>query len=102
MTNPNTLGISFKYESRSLFRNVRPVNNIIDDFTANNIPYVKLDSEKMQYGSWDLIIAFSKQENYERFVAGELSVDDLWIKADKGQEHVVNPLKAAKRAAAGN
>lgn len=102
MTTPSTLGISFKYESRSLFRNVRPVNDIIDDLTSKQIPYVKIDPEEMKYGSWELIIAFSKQETYQRFITGELSANDLWIKTDSSQGRLVNPLKAAKRAAAGN
>lgn len=101
MTEETPLAISFKYESRTLFRNVRPLSDILDDFKTNNILHVHIDPEEIKYGSWNLVIAFAKQENYDLFVAGQLSPEDLW-KADKtSEQHRVNPLKAAKRAAAG-
>lgn len=101
MSDSITLGISFKYESRTLFRNVRPVDDILDDFKKNGIPHVHIDPDEMKYGSWNLIIAFAKQENYDLFHEGKISASDLWDTSDKSEQRSVNPLKAAKRAAAG-
>jgi len=101
MLDTTTLGISFQYESRTLFRNVRPVGDILDDFKKNDILHVHVDPDEIKYGSWNLIIAFAKQENYDLFMVGKLSPTDLWQTSDKSEQRSINPLKAAKRAAAG-
>jgi len=99
MFDTKTLGISFKYESRSLFRNVRPVEEILDDFKRNGIPHIHIDPVETKYGNWNLVVAFSRQENCELFKAGKLSLDDLWQSSNHSQQFSTNPQKTAKRAA---
>ncbi len=100
MPDDSMLGIAFKYESRTLFRNVRPIDEIIEDFKQRDIPHVRIDPAVMKYGRWDLVIAFAEDENHQLFKAGELTVNDLWQSPRREQQRRVNPLKAAKRAAA--
>lgn len=103
MNDPAALAVSIKFESCTLFRNVRPVRDILDDFDANSIPYVRIDPAVAKYGSWQVVIAFSDRNNYEEYTNGGLTLKDLvgtWQTAATEGVRSVNPLKAAKRAAA--
>lgn len=103
MNGSAALAVSFKFESSILFRNVRPVDDILDDFEVNGIPHVHIDPAVAKYGSWQVVIAFSDRNNYEKYVNGELTLKDLigtWQTAATEGVRGINPLKAAKRAAA--
>ncbi len=95
------LGISIKYESRTIFRNVRPVDEIIAEFEEKKIPYMPIDPEEMKYGNWDIVVAFEQQESYDQFKEGKITLKTDWLSTGQTQAQRVNPLKASKRAHAG-
>ncbi len=96
------LAVSIKYESRSIYRNVRPIGDILQEFEAKEIAHTQIDPEILKYGTWNIVVAFSKPENYELFKEGKITIEKDWLQSgSKGAEQSVNPLKASKRAAGG-
>lgn len=101
MPQQQELGISIKFESRTIFRNVRPVNEIISEFEDKQIPYIPVDPARMKYGNWNIVVAFDQQENYEEFRAGKINLASDWLSSGQAQKVNINPLKASKRAHGG-
>ena len=101
MTQEPRLGISIKYESRTIFRNVRPVNDIIAEFEEKKIPHLPIDPEHMRYGNWEIVVAFARQESCDRLKNGEIKFQTDWLGSGQPQKKSVNPLKASKRAHGG-
>ncbi len=100
MQEQSILGIAIKYESKTIFRGTRPVADILQDFEGKDIPYVAISPDQMKYGSWELIIAFQRVENKEKFLAEQGQLSQEWLGISQVQAQKVNPLKASKRAAA--
>ncbi len=99
MNQQTQMGISIKYESGTIFRGARPVEDIIAEFSEKKIPHVAVDPATQKYGSWDIVIAFEKQENFEKYSTGELTIPGEWLGMTQAKAQKVNPLKASKRAA---
>ncbi len=98
MSENSRLGISIKYESRTIFRNVQPIEDIITEFDSKKIKYVSINPEVMRYGNWDIIVAFDRDDSYRLYCEGKIQLDPGWLAADRQQSLKVNPLKASKRA----
>ncbi len=92
------LGVSIKYESRTIFRNVRPVAEIIAEFEEKQIPHVPIDPSEMKYGNWDIVVAFEQDDLCEQFKSGQITMTADWLASSQGQKLKINPLKASKRA----
>lgn len=92
-------GVAIKYENKLIFRNVRPVDEIVKEFEEKEILHAAIDPADMKYGSWNVVIAFSTQESYDQYKAGDIKFSNDWITGGASQERRVNPLKASKRAA---
>jgi len=98
MSASSRLGISIKYESRTIFRNVQPVEDIITEFNSKNIKYVSISPEVMKYGNWDIVVAFDRDDSYQLYQDGKIRIDSGWLSAGQQQAQKINPLKASKRA----
>ncbi len=94
-------GIAIRYESKLISRNVRPVNEILQEFEQKEILHTTIDPAQMKYGNWDIVIEFADQRNYDQFKSGQLKLDADWLSGGQAQEQRINPLKASKRAAGG-
>jgi len=94
-------GIAIRYESKLISRNVRPVNEILQEFEQKEILHTTIDPAEMKYGNWDIVIEFADQKNYDQFKSGQLKLDADWLSGGQAQEQRINPLKASKRAAGG-
>ncbi len=101
MMQDSSLAISIKYESKTIFRGARPVEEIVSEFEKRQIPHVALDPGVLSYGNWDIVVAFDKEDNFARFANGEITIEADWLGAGAARQHRVNPLKASKRAHGG-
>ncbi len=93
--------IALRFEGGPIFRNVRPVEDLLEEFKGKNIEYVHVDPKTLRYGSWDLVLVFKDAETRERYSSGELEYAPSWLPSMRKEVQRINPLKAAKRAARG-
>lgn len=95
------LAVALPFDGGLIYRNVRPLSMILEEFDARNIAYVHVDSGKMQYGCWDVVLVFRNNDLREKYAAGEIEYTAAWKPGVRTEKQRVNPLKAAKRAARG-
>jgi len=94
-----TLAVAVQCESGVICRNVRPLENITEEFDSSSIPYVHIPASSKKMGSWDIVLAFRGQESFEKYEKGELKAP--WDIVKEVAPKSINPLKASKRAARG-
>ncbi|PIE64399.1 MAG: hypothetical protein CSA26_08560 [Desulfobacterales bacterium] len=95
-----TKAVAFRFEGGVIFRNVRPLEVMIEEFKQKNIPYVHIDPKTQKYASWNLVLVFEDEETKQKYSAGEIEYKPNWLPGMHTQTQRINPLKAAKRAAA--
>ncbi|PID77087.1 MAG: hypothetical protein CSB24_03290 [Deltaproteobacteria bacterium] len=91
--------IALGFEGGIIFRNVRPVEVLLDELNSRNIEYVQVDPAKMKYGSWQLVLVFKDGETRKQYLDGQLEYEPVWVPGLRQEKQRINPLKAAKRAA---
>ncbi|PIE64600.1 MAG: hypothetical protein CSA26_07620 [Desulfobacterales bacterium] len=92
-------GIALRFEGGPIFRNVRPLSALLEEFQQKNIEFVHVDPTKLKYASWNLVLVFKDKETRDQYSAGKLEYKAAWLPGMRKETHRINPLKAAKRAA---
>jgi hypothetical protein len=93
-----SLGIAFKFEGGVIFRNVRPLNVLLDEFEQKHIEHVCVDPKKLKYSQWELVLVFKDKETREQYETGSIEYQPSWLPGQQKVVQRINPLKAAKRS----
>ncbi len=93
--------IALRFEGGPIFRNVRPLDKLVEEFQQKNIEFVHVDPARMKYASWNLVLVFKDKETRDKYDSGELEYEPSWLPSMRKEAGRINPLKAAKRAARG-
>jgi hypothetical protein len=94
------LGVAFRFEGGVIYRNVRPMNVLLDEFEQKNIEHVRVDTQKLKYSQWELVLVFKDRETREQYETGAIEYNPSWLPGKLKVAQRVNPLKAAKRSMA--
>lgn len=92
------LAVAFKFEGGVIFRNVRPLNVLLDEFQQREIEHVRVDSKKLKYSQWELVLVFKDRETREQYETGSIEYKPSWLPGQHQSVQRINPLKAAKRS----
>ena len=92
------LGVALRFEGGVIFRNVRPVNVLLDEFDQKKIEYARVDLQKLKYSQWELVLVFRDKETREQYELGSLEYKPSWLPGQLKVAQRINPLKAAKRS----
>lgn len=92
------LGVAFRFEGGVIFRNVRPMNVLLDEFDQKQIEYARVDSKKLKYSQWELVLVFRDRETREQYETGSVEYKPSWLPGQHKVAQRINPLKAAKRS----
>ncbi|PIE59521.1 MAG: hypothetical protein CSA32_03985 [Desulfobulbus propionicus] len=94
-----TQAIALYFDGGIIFRNVRPLEMILDECVSKGIEHIHVNPQEMKYGTWDLVLVFNNKETREQYQAGEVQYTPSWAPGTRKEKQRINPLKAAKRAA---
>ncbi len=94
-----TLAIALNFDGGIIFRNVRPLDDILTECTDKGIHHVHVNPAELKYGSWDLVLVFKNEELREQYLSGAITYEAAWAPGIRKEKQRINPLKAAKRAA---
>ncbi len=94
-----SLAIAFRFEGGPVFRNVRPLEMMIDELKQQDIEHVSINPLTLKHGSWNLVLVFKDRETKDKYESGEAKYNPTWLPGQYQVVQRINPLKAAKRAA---
>jgi len=92
------LAVALRFEGGVIFRNVRPLNVLLDEFNQKQIEHVRVDRQNLKYSQWELVLVFKDRETREQYETGSIEYKPLWLPEQHKVVQRVNPLKAAKRS----
>ncbi|HIP82303.1 MAG TPA: hypothetical protein EYH19_01795 [Desulfocapsa sulfexigens] len=92
------LAVAFRFEGGVIFRNVRPLNALLDEFEQKDIEHVRVDTQKLKYSQWELVLVFKDRETREQYETGSIEYKPSWLPGQHTVAQRINPLKAAKRS----
>ncbi len=93
-----TQAVALHFDGGIMCRNVRPLESMLEEFSARNIEHVHVNPALIKFGSWDLVLVFKDKETREKYESGELEYTNTWQPGSRVEVQRINPLKAAKRA----
>ncbi len=92
------LAVAFRFEGGVIFRNVRPLDMLLDEFNQHKIEHARVDPAKLKYSKWELVLVFKDQETREQYETGVIEYKASWLPGQQKVVQRINPLKAAKRS----